>query len=106
MSDEKRVRVPVIINAKYGGQFYSAGDHIEILPKEIDALVNRGVILEEDVPEIEQSEVIEKPIDEMTIQELKGFAAKRDIELDGATKKDDILTIIKAKIEGGAGDGN
>lgn len=37
----------------------------------------------------------EKPIDSMTIEELKAYAEGKGIVLDGLTKKDDILNKIK-----------
>lgn len=36
------------------------------------------------------------PLDEMTLAELKEYAKAHDIDLDGATKKADVLAAIKA----------
>lgn len=38
----------------------------------------------------------EKPIDEMTVDELKAYAEGKNIDLTGLTKKEDILNKIKA----------
>ncbi|MNI47654.1 hypothetical protein D3C73_1021850 [compost metagenome] len=44
---------------------------------------------------------LDKPVDDMTLPELKAYAKLKDIDLDGATRKDDILAAIKAKVESG-----
>lgn len=44
--------------------------------------------------EVVQDEPI-KSIDKMNVSELKAYAVQNKIELGGATKKDEILTIIK-----------
>lgn len=38
----------------------------------------------------------EKPVDEMTVDELKAYAEGKNIDLTGLTKKEDILNKIKA----------
>lgn len=52
------------------------------------------------VDETEQNEQVnvdnEKPIDQMTIDELKAYAEGEKINLAGLTKKDDIMARIKA----------
>ncbi|MDN4069258.1 hypothetical protein QYF50_15505 [Paenibacillus vini] len=42
----------------------------------------------------------DKPLDEMTLPELKGYAKLKSIDLNGATRKDDILLEIQ-KAESG-----
>ena len=37
-----------------------------------------------------------KPVGEMTVDELKAYAAENNIDLTGASKKDDILAAIQA----------
>lgn len=37
-----------------------------------------------------------RPVGEMTVEELKAYAAERNIDLTGASKKDDILAAIQA----------
>ncbi|SDJ76580.1 hypothetical protein [Paenibacillus naphthalenovorans] len=46
-----------------------------------------------------------KPIERMTVAELKEYADQNSINLGDATKKDDILMLIQAS-KGGAGNGN
>lgn len=52
------------------------------------------------VDEIEQNHQTntenEKPVDEMTVDELKAYAEGKNIDLTGLTKKEDILNKIKA----------
>lgn len=38
----------------------------------------------------------EKPVDDMTVDELKAYAEGKNIDLTGLTKKEDILNKIKA----------
>lgn len=38
----------------------------------------------------------EKPVEEMTVDELKAYAEGKSIDLNGLTKKEDILNKIKA----------
>ncbi|AYB39975.1 hypothetical protein D5F52_17850 [Brevibacillus laterosporus] len=45
--------------------------------------------------ESQEPEVEEKSIDKMTVAELKEYAIQREIDLGEATKKDDILAVIK-----------
>ena len=50
----------------------------------------------------------EKPIDKMTVPELKAYAEENNIDLGDAMKKDDILAAIQAYLEideGGEGNG-
>lgn len=37
-----------------------------------------------------------KPVGEMTVEELKVYAVEHNIDLTGASKKDDILAVIQA----------
>ena len=51
-----------------------------------------------DIPEPDgQEEPMQaKPLEEMTVAELKAHAAENGIDLNGATKKADIIEVIKA----------
>lgn len=42
-----------------------------------------------------EAELKGKPIDEMTVTELKAYAADNGIDLTGASKKDEILAVIR-----------
>jgi len=61
---------------------------------ERDKLLKEGFQLRES-----ESKENEKPIDEMKVDELKEFAKQREIDLDGATQKADILAKIQAALE-------
>ena len=54
---------------------------------------------EEETEFIEEVEEVEIPISEMTVAELKAFAAKHDIDISAARNKQDIKDIIKAEME-------
>lgn len=41
-----------------------------------------------------------KPIDKMTVPELRGYAERNGINLGGATKKEEILSVITAAKDG------
>jgi hypothetical protein len=51
------------------------------------------VASEEFVPE-----VVEKPVDKMTVAELKAYAEKLEIDLGTATSKPDILAVVQAHL--------
>lgn len=58
--------------------------------KDIENLVVPQISEESQEPEVE-----EKSIDKMTVAELKEYANQHEIDLGEATKKDDILAVIK-----------
>lgn len=64
---------------------------------ERDKLLAQGFKLRESEPTKQETG---KSVDDMTVSELKEYAEKHSIDLKGATKKDDILAVIKG---GGAG---
>lgn len=41
------------------------------------------------------------PLDKLKVEELKAYAAENELDLGGATKRDDILAAIKAAETGG-----
>lgn len=49
--------------------------------------------------EAEDTEDYEIVLEDMTVKELKAFAAEKDIDLDGANKKEDIIGVIRAELE-------
>lgn len=53
-------------------------------------------VVEETEQNQQTNDTGEKSVDEMTIDELKAYAEGKNIDLTGLTKKDDILTKIKA----------
>lgn len=38
-------------------------------------------------------------LEDMTVKELKAYAEEKDIDLDGTTKKEDIIGMIRAELE-------
>ncbi len=69
---------------------------------EAEALERRGFKRVEDEPPAKEPELnLDQPVDEMNLPELKAYAKLKEIDLSGATRKDDILAAIKAKTEGG-----
>lgn len=59
----------------------------------IEWFKNHGYTVEE--MSVEKTEP-EKPVDDMTVDELKAYAEGKGIDLTGFTKKDDILNKVKA----------
>ena len=71
-------------------------------------LLGRGLIASKEQPETETPDAPDtpdvpeqpvepaKPVGEMTVDELKAYAAEHGIDLTGASKKDDILAAIQA----------
>ena len=57
--------------------------------QQIDHLLSVGLIAADDGQPA-------KPVGEMTVEELKAYAAEHNIDLTGASKKDDILAAIQA----------
>ena len=56
-----------------------------------------GLVAETAEPEPEPELAVEtKDFDDMTVDELKAYAAEHNIDLTGASKKDDILAAIQA----------
>ncbi|MCY9513309.1 hypothetical protein [Paenibacillus apiarius] len=71
-----------------GGVVVFSGD-IELDDMQAQRLLELGAI----EGEIQEEE---KELEDMTATELKAYAKRNNIELDGATKKEDVLMRIKA----------
>lgn len=52
-----------------------------------------------DETSIEDDEDYEVVLEDMTNKELKAYAMEKGIDLDGATKKEDIIGVIRAELE-------
>ncbi|WP_410769587.1 hypothetical protein [Fontibacillus sp. BL9] len=78
---------------------------VKLVEEEVEAQAweRRGFkrIVEAEPADPEKGIDLDKPVDDMTVPELKAYAKLKEIDLDGVTKKDDILAAIKAKEEGG-----
>ncbi|WP_025678409.1 SAP domain-containing protein [Paenibacillus massiliensis] len=51
-------------------------------------------------------DIPDKPIEDMTVPQLKAYAKLHDIDITGKTAKPEILAAIQAVTEGGGNDGN
>ncbi|MNW63025.1 hypothetical protein D3C74_411910 [compost metagenome] len=69
---------------------------------EAEALERKGFKRVDDAEPAGKEPVLnlDQPVDDMTVPELKAYAKLKELDLDGATKKDEILAAIK-KAEGG-----
>ncbi len=72
---------------------YSAGDTADIKDEKLcRAIIDSGY----GVPEGTTDSLEAKPLEEMKLPELKAWAAVRNIDLGEATKKEDILRVLKS----------
>ena len=76
------------------GRDYARGDEIELSDADAAGLLQIGAISDGQLPSIEPED-----LDAMKLDELKALAEREQIDLDGATKKADIIAAIKAKRE-------
>ena len=88
------------VNAvKYKSVRYPAHTPFQVADEDVDSLVNSGaiVLVPPQVKEAEgESEENEgKNLDEMTVNELKAYAAEKDIDISKVEKKADIVAAIK-----------
>lgn len=80
------------IPVRHNGMRYGKGEQFEIDSKAYDRI--KGY-----VNVIDESDSLEKTLDEMTVPELKAYAAKNNIDLGEATKKEDILKVLQGDKE-------
>ena len=71
--------------------------------QQVAALKAEPMLIVREVDAEEPAGIPAKPWDSMTVAELKAYAAAKQIDLGGASKKDDILAAI-AVAEADAGD--
>ena len=95
--------------AKYKGVRYPAHTPFQVADEDVDMLVKAGaiVLVPPQVKAAEENgegDENEKDIDKMTVNELKAYAAEKEIDISGIEKKADILSAIKAAEENGEGD--
>lgn len=88
------------VNAvKYKSVRYPAHTPFQVADEDVDSLVNSGAIVlvppQVKEAESEGEENEGKNLDEMTVNELKAYAAEKDIDISKAEKKADILAAIK-----------
>ena len=84
------VTVPLGKNASQA-RFLEQGAVVpeQVDQQQIDHLLSVGLIAADDGQPA-------KPVGEMTVEELKAYAAEHNIDLTGAPKKDDIMAAIQA----------
>ena len=86
------------IKAQCANHLDSIGAEPDNVPDETPAVEPDNV--PDETPAVEQVEPKqEEPLDEMTLAELKDYAKEHDINLGGATKKTDVLEVIKKAVE-------
>ena len=88
------------VNAvKYKGVRYPAHTPFQVADEDVDSLVNSGAIVlvppQVKEAESEGAENEGKNLDEMTVNELKAYAAEKDIDISKVEKKAAILAAIK-----------
>lgn len=64
-----------------------------------DELLSKGFTLVED-QKADKASAAEKPLDKKNLEELKEYAASKEIDITGLTKKDEILAKIKEAEQG------
>ncbi|MCM3701435.1 hypothetical protein [Paenibacillus macerans] len=79
---------------RHNDSLYEQGESFLITEDQYDRIKKAVKVIDE------TPEHTAKTIDDMTLAELKEYAKLNNIDLDGATKKEDVLT----KIKGGDGD--
>lgn len=81
------------IPVRHNGARHVAGEEFQIDKEHYDRLKAHVIVVDENDPP--------KPIEKMTVAELKEHAAENGIDLGEATKKEDILQLILATSEEG-----
>ena len=84
---------------RYEGTEYPPNTTFEVKDTDLAALVKAGAeVLEE--PKVDSVEELLKQFKPMTMQQLKEYAAEKEIDISAVSKKDDIIeTIIDAVLE-------
>ncbi|MGG1444346.1 hypothetical protein ABE354_20265 [Brevibacillus laterosporus] len=84
------------IPIRYNHNTYRMGEVFDIEEGHLRDIEN--LVVPQISEELQESEIYpleEKSIDKMTVAELKEYAIQHEIDLGEATKKDDILAVIK-----------
>ncbi|MCM3131895.1 hypothetical protein M3629_03815 [Paenibacillus polysaccharolyticus] len=89
------MKVKLLKGIKYNKQPYKAGEEIEVELKDIAEMIAKGVVSEDTEVPVEDKTPAETDINKMKVDELKEYAEKNGIDLGEATKKEEILNVIK-----------
>ncbi|CAI6087180.1 Rho termination factor N-terminal domain-containing protein [Cohnella sp. JJ-181] len=92
MAKEQTQPVEFLVQAKYRTITYPAGARVDVLPDDVPGLITDGVI----AADTEVAESGDKPLEKMTVAELREHAEFLGIDLSDAAKKSQILAVILA----------
>lgn len=88
------------IPIRHNGSLYKQGESFLITEKEYDRIKKFvGVLEEGESPDPDPN----KSLEDMKLDELKAYAKEKGIDLGGATKKEDILAVLKEAGDDGQG---
>ena len=84
--------------AKYKGVRYPAHTPFQVADEDVDSLVKSGaiVLVPPQAKEAGGESDEDKNLEEMTVNELKAYAAEKEIDISKVEKKSAILAAIKA----------
>ncbi|MCZ1266728.1 MULTISPECIES: hypothetical protein [Paenibacillus] len=83
------------IQIRHDGALYEKGASFSISAKGYEAIKPHVTVLDE-VDEADEADTVTDPLESMEPDELRAYAADRDIDLGKATSKEGILEKIKA----------
>jgi hypothetical protein len=83
------------IQIRHDGALYEKGASFSISTKGYEAIKPHVTVLDE-VDEADEGDTVTDPLESMEPDELRAYAADRDIDLGKATSKEGILEKIKA----------
>lgn len=85
-------------NVKFGKNPYRKGDTVIIHEEQLNVLKDSKVITS-NIEELLETPTEQKEIEEMTVPELKEYAAEHNVDLTGITKKEDMQEAIQSYLE-------
>lgn len=94
----KQFKVTFNRNVKFGKDPYRKGDNAIIQEDQLNVLKDSKVITS-NIEELLETPTEQKEIEEMTVPELKEYAAEYNVDLTGITKKEDIQEAIQSYLE-------
>ncbi|GIP55953.1 DUF7210 family protein [Paenibacillus vini] len=90
------------IPVRHNGSRYVKGESFSISEEDYERIKTAVNVIEQgEEPEFD----LNKPVEEMKLDELKAHAKEKQIDLGGATRKEDILGVILGAQGGGSNDG-